>query len=50
MLKRSKCRFGCNEVDYLGHLISEGVKVDLVKIEAMVKWLFRKNLKSLAGF
>lgn len=49
MLKRSKCRFGCNEVDYLGHLIS-GVKVDLVKIEAMVKWLFPKNFKSLGGF
>jgi hypothetical protein len=40
-----KCRYGGKVVDYLGQLISEGVKVDLVKIEAMIKWHFPKTLK-----
>jgi hypothetical protein len=35
--KRSKCRFGCKDVDYLGHLILKGVKADPIKIEVIVK-------------
>lgn len=35
--KLSKCRFGCAEIDYLGHIILEyGVKADPCKIQAMV--------------
>jgi len=30
--KKSKCSFGKREIDYLGHIISEGVKVDPHKI------------------
>lgn len=31
--KRSKCRFGCIEIEYLGHLVlAEGVKTDPTKI------------------
>ncbi|XP_059456454.1 uncharacterized protein LOC132186493 [Corylus avellana] len=49
--KRSKCRFGCSEVDYLGHLISaEGVRVDSKKLSAMAEWPRPKSLKALRGF
>jgi hypothetical protein len=49
--KLSKCRFGCKEIDYLGHIISEfGVRADPGKIQAMVDWPFPKTLKSLRGF
>ena len=34
--KRSKCFFGVQEVQYLGHIVShEGVKVDPRKIKAI---------------
>jgi hypothetical protein len=49
--KKSKCRFGCSEIDYLGHLISvEGVKADGKKLCAMVEWPKPKSLKALRGF
>jgi hypothetical protein len=49
--KKSKCRFGCSEIDYLGHLISaEGVKADGRKLCAMVEWPKPKSLKALRGF
>ena len=36
--KMSKCTFGKEEVDYLGHIISKGVKVDPSKIKAITEW------------
>jgi hypothetical protein len=49
--KKSKCRFGCSEIEYLGHLISaEGVKADGKKLSAMVEWPKPKSLKALRGF
>lgn len=49
--KRSKCAFGVNQVEYLGHIISgEGVKIDPEKIKSMVEWPQPKNLKALRGF
>ncbi|XP_059458363.1 uncharacterized protein LOC132187956 [Corylus avellana] len=51
LAKRSKCRFGCSEVDYLGHLISaEGVRADSKKLSAMAEWSKPKSLKALRGF
>jgi hypothetical protein len=38
-VKRTKCSFGQQEVQYLGYVISlEGVGVDSEKVEAMKKW------------
>ena len=37
--KPSKCFFGVQEVEYLGHIVShEGVKVDPSKIKAIKEW------------
>jgi hypothetical protein len=49
--KMSKCRFGCSEIEYLGHIVSAlGVCADSGKIRAMVDWPFPKTLKALRGF
>jgi hypothetical protein len=49
--KRSKCKFACNEVDTLGHIVSEhGVRADQGKIQAMIDWPLPKTIKSLRGF
>ena len=49
--KKSKCFFGCQEIRYLGHLISKnGVRTDLRKIKSMLNWSFPSTLKSLRGF
>jgi hypothetical protein len=50
-VKRSKCTFGKQEVEYLGHIVScEGVKVDLQNIQAIKKWSIPKKIKSIRGF
>jgi hypothetical protein len=42
--KMSKCRFGCQEVEYLGHIVSKhGVKARPNKIRAMVDWHFQRH-------
>jgi hypothetical protein len=42
----SKCAFGVQEVEYLGHIVShEGVKVDPNKIKAMREWTNSQNLE-----
>jgi hypothetical protein len=49
--KRSKCTFGKDEVEYLGHIISkEGVKVDPKKIKAIIEWSKPKSISKLRGF
>jgi len=49
--KKSKCRFGCSEIEYLGHMISaNGVRADSKKLEAMLDWPRPKSLKALRGF
>jgi hypothetical protein len=48
--KASKCTFGSLEVDYLGHIISEGVKADPTKIGAMKSCPNPRTPKALRGF
>ena len=49
--KSSKCFFGVQEVEYLGHIVShEGVKVDANKIKAIKEWKVPTTIKRLEGF
>lgn len=49
--KRSKYKFVCLKVDYLGHVISEnGISVDSRKLLAIKEWSLPKNPKALRGF
>ena len=49
--KRSKCFFGVQEVEYLGHIVShEGVKVDPSKIKSIKEWKIPISIKHLQGF
>ena len=45
--KMSKCTFGKEEVDYLGHIISKGFKVDPIKIKAITEWPQPDNILKL---
>lgn len=49
--KRSKCFFGKQEVEYLGHLVSDkGVSAEPTKIAVMTSWPIPTTLKQLRGF
>ncbi|XP_072962659.1 uncharacterized mitochondrial protein AtMg00860-like [Typha angustifolia] len=49
--KGSKCSWGQQRVDYLGHIISkDGVEADPKKIQSMVEWPLPKTTKELRGF
>ena len=50
-IKAKKYAFGQHELEYLGHIVtSQGVKVDMGKIEAMVAWPSPTNIFELRGF
>nr|GEU65942.1 reverse transcriptase [Tanacetum cinerariifolium] len=49
--KQSKCVFGTEKVEHLGHVITkDGVATDGSKIEAMQNWPKPTNVKQLKGF
>ena len=49
--KLSKYDFWLKEVSFLGHIVSaEGIKVDLVKIEAVVNWKPPRNVTEVRSF
>lgn len=49
--KQSKCFFGVEEIEYLGHFITEkGVSTDPQKVAAIRNWPIPTNLKQLRGF
>jgi hypothetical protein len=48
---QAKCKFGCKQIDYLGHIISgEGVAVDPEKMRCILEWPEPKNVKGVRGF
>ena len=50
-VKASKCNFGQQELEYLGHIVTcHCVKVDEQKISAMVSWPQPQNVSELRGF
>ena len=49
--KLSKCDFWLKEVSFLGHIVSaEGIRVDPVKIKAIVNWKPPRNVTEVRGF
>ncbi|KAJ0576646.1 putative nucleotidyltransferase, Ribonuclease H [Helianthus annuus] len=49
--KFSKCEFWINEVQFLGHVISEkGIHVDPAKIEAVKNWIAPKSPSEIRSF
>ncbi|XP_042008932.1 uncharacterized protein LOC121757454 [Salvia splendens] len=50
-VKQSKCYFCSSTVEYLGHIITDGLlKADPNKIEAMTAWPIPRTVKQLPGF
>ena len=51
LAKLSKCDFWLKEVSFLGHIVStEGIKVDLVKIKAVMNWKPPRNVPEVRSF
>ena len=49
--KLNKCDFWIKEVSFLGHIVSvEGIRVDLIKIEAVVNWKSPRNVTEVRSF
>ena len=49
--KLSKCDFWLKEVSFLGHIVSdEGIRVDPVKIEAIMNWKPPRNVTDVKSF
>ena len=48
--KESKCIFFAEEIQYLGHIISaKGMRMDLEKVDAILRWLAPKFLQRIAN-
>ncbi|KAJ8748557.1 hypothetical protein K2173_003458 [Erythroxylum novogranatense] len=49
--KLSKCDFWLQEISFLGHVVSsEGIRVDLSKIKAIVNWKLPRNVTEVRSF
>ena len=50
-VKESKCDFGVNQIEYLGHIINKGkVFMDAAKVACMLDWPTPHSVKELRGF
>ena len=50
-VKKSKCAFGEDKVEYLGHIVSkEGVAADPTKLNSIAKCPIPASIKALRGF
>ncbi|GFT07867.1 retrovirus-related Pol polyprotein from transposon 297 [Trichonephila clavipes] len=50
-LNKDKCKFGCEELKYLGLIINkEGIKTDETKVQAMVEMKPPRNSKKVSKF
>lgn len=50
-LKLSKCKFACESISYLGHVISAtGLSTDPSKVQAVMEWPLPLTVKDLHGF
>ncbi|GFT70248.1 retrovirus-related Pol polyprotein from transposon 297 [Trichonephila clavipes] len=50
-LNKNKCKFGCNELKYLGLIINkEGIKTDETKVKAIVEMKPPRNSKEVSKF
>ena len=49
--KLSKCDFWLKEVSFLGHIVyAKGIRVDPVKIEAVINWKPPRNVTEVRSF
>ena len=49
--KLSKCDFWLKEMSFLGHIVfAEGIRVDLVKVEAVMNWKPPRNVTEVRSF
>ncbi|KAL4388984.1 hypothetical protein GQ457_09G026490 [Hibiscus cannabinus] len=49
--KRSKCDFGRESIEYLGHIVSkDGLSVDTAKVDAIRAWPTLTTVKGVRGF
>lgn len=50
LVKKSKCAFGVEQIDYIGHVISESrVDMDKQKVDFMFSWPQPTTIKCLRG-
>lgn len=50
-VKQSKCAFGQQQVEYLGHVVShDGAVADPSRLQVIAAWPIPKTIKELRGF